>query len=194
MTPFSIALRTYLFLGLFAHKAIWELMKRRQGQRNAGTPAVVPLRVRIIKAVKVAIMLGLFTQVFLPDVLPISSTPGILRIAGATIFTSGFLTAVVARIQLGRNWSDIEVGQVKRDHLLVNHGVYRYIRHPIYTGDIAMLLGFELCLNSWLALAVAAIAIATIYQAVREDKRLAKTLAGYELYCQHTKRFIPFIV
>ncbi len=194
MTPFGIALRAYLLLGLAAHKALWELMKRRQGQRDAGRSAVVPLRVRFIKAVKVAITLGLFTQVFLPDVLPISSTPGMLRITGAAIYTLGLLTAVVARIQLGRNWSDIEVGQVKRDHLLVNNGVYRYVRHPIYTGDIAMLLGFELCLNSWLVLAAAAIAIPTIYQAVREEKLLAKTVGGYELYCQQTKRFIPFIV
>jgi protein-S-isoprenylcysteine O-methyltransferase Ste14 len=97
-------------------------------------------------------------------------------------------------LELGNNWSDIEAGLVKPNHMLVNQGVYRYIRHPIYTGDLAMLLGFELCLNSWLVLAIVIVAIPTIYGALREEKVLAETVNGYQAYRAQTKRFIPFVI
>lgn len=194
MSLLSVALRVYLFVGLAAHKAIWEVMKRRQSQSSTEQHAVRPVSVRFVKAAKLAIALGLFAQIFIPEILPIMRDPLILRIVGAIVFTSGLLTAIVARIQLGRNWSDIEVGQVRRDHVLVQSGLYRYVRHPIYTGDLGMLLGFELCLNSWLVVAVAGIATPTIYRTLREEKRLLKTVAGYDTYCERTKRFIPFVI
>jgi protein-S-isoprenylcysteine O-methyltransferase Ste14 len=78
--------------------------------------------------------------------------------------------------------------------MLVNKGVYRYIRHPIYAGDLAMLLGLELCLNSWLVIAVVIIAVPTVYKAVNEEKVLAETVAGYQAYRTQTKRFIPFVI
>ena len=194
MTLLHIALRAYLSAGLAVHKLIWEVMKRRQGHAKAPKAAAKSLSLSVVKAGKIAIMLGLFVQLFLPDILPIASDPQRLRITGVVIFTLGLLIAILARVALGSNWSDIEVGQVKDDHMLVNRGVYRYVRHPIYTGDLAMLAGFELCLNSWLVVAVIAIAIPTISRAVREEKVLVKTVAGYDMYCQQTKRFIPFLI
>ena len=187
-------LRAYLFAGLAVHKLIWEVMKRGQGQGKGPTATESSLSLRVVKAGKIAVLLGLFVQLFLPDVLPIASDPQRLQIAGVVIFTLGLLIAILARVALGGNWSDIEVGQVKDDHRLVNRGVYRYVRHPIYTGDLAMLVGLELCLNSWLVLAVAILAIPTIARAVREEKALAKTVTGYDIYCRQTKRFIPFVV
>lgn len=194
MSVLNMILRAYLFAGLAVHKLIWEVMKRGQGQGKGPTATESSLSLRVVKAGKIAVLLGLFVQLFLPDVLPIASDPQRLQIAGVVIFTLGLLIAILARVALGGNWSDIEVGQVKDDHRLVNRGVYRYVRHPIYTGDLAMLVGLELCLNSWLVLAVAILAIPTIARAVREEKALAKTVTGYDIYCRQTKRFIPFVV
>jgi len=187
-------LRIYLFVGLAAHKIVWEVMKRRQGQPSTEKQTIRPVSVRFLKAAKIAVTLGLFAQIFVPDVLPITSDPFILRAVGAILFTLGLLTAVVARMQLGRSWSDIEVGKIGQDHVLVKNGLYHYVRHPIYTGDLGMLIGVELCLNSWLVVAVVGIAMPTIYQTLREERRLVKTVAGYDAYCEQTKRFIPFII
>jgi protein-S-isoprenylcysteine O-methyltransferase Ste14 len=194
MSLLNIILRAYLFAGLAVHKLIWEVMKRGQGHAKAPPAVAKSLSLSVVKAGKIAILLCLFVQLFVADLLPIASDAQRLRIVGVVIFTFGLLIAILARVALGSNWSDIEVGQVKDDHLLVNRGVYRYVRHPIYTGDLAMLVGFELCLNSWLVIAVVAIAIPTISRAVREEKVLAKTVAGYDIYCQQTKRFIPFLI
>ena len=194
MTVFDILLRIYLFAGLAAHKLLWEGLKRRQGPSSPQKASVDTPFLQIVKAGKIAITLGLFVQLFLLDILPITDTTLVPRVIGAILFTFGLLIAILARLELGNNWSDIETGQVKQDHKLVNGGVYRYIRHPIYTGDLAMLFGFELCLNSWLVIAVVIIAVPTIYKAIREEKVLAETVTGYQAYREQTKRFIPFVI
>ena len=194
MTVLEILVRVYLFAGLAAHKILWELLKRNRGQSAPQQPPANTPFLQIVKAGKIAVTLGLFVQLFLPEILPIADNALIPRAVGAVLFGFGLLIAILARLELGNNWSDIEAGLVKQDHRLVNRGVYRYIRHPIYTGDLVMLLGFEFCLNSWLVVAVVIIAILTIYKAVREEKVLAETVTGYEAYRAQTKRFIPFVI
>jgi protein-S-isoprenylcysteine O-methyltransferase Ste14 len=194
VTVLKIVLRVYLFAGLAAHKILWEVMKRGQGKFSAPAGPKPSLFTQLVKVVKVAVMLGLFAQLFLPEILPISENPFVPRVVGLIIFTFGLAIAMMARRELGNNWSDIETGEVKQDHMLVNQGIYRYIRHPIYSGDLAMLFGFECCLNSWLVLAVLVIAIPTVYKAVNEEKVLAETVNGYQAYRTQTKRFIPFVI
>jgi protein-S-isoprenylcysteine O-methyltransferase Ste14 len=77
---------------------------------------------------------------------------------------------------------------------VVAYGVFRYIRHPIYVGDLLLLLGLELSLNSWLVLAVVCMIPGVLRQAVREERMLVIALPGYAAYCARTKRFIPFLV
>jgi protein-S-isoprenylcysteine O-methyltransferase Ste14 len=194
MIAWSMVLRAYLFAGLVAHKAIWEVMRRGQGPPEDAKGCPLNLLPRIVKGGKLAITLGLLIQLFLPEIWPIATNPLLPRIAGTILFTFGLVIAILARVELGKNWSDIEVGEVRENHMLVNGGVYRYVRHPIYAGDLAMLLGFELALNCWLMVAVVAIAIPTVYGALREEKILAKSVANYKAYCAQTKRFIPFVI
>ena len=194
MTVFAIVLRIYLFAGLAAHKILWELLKRGRNQAAPSKTSGPTLFLQLVKAGKIAFTLALFVQLLLPEMLQITENPVFPRIAGVILFTFGLLIAMFARLELGNNWSDIETGLVKQDHMLVNKGVYRYIRHPIYAGDLAMLLGFELCLNSWLVIAVVIIAVPTVYKALREEKVLAETVAGYQAYRTQTKRFIPFVI
>jgi protein-S-isoprenylcysteine O-methyltransferase Ste14 len=194
VTIFGIVLRVYLFAGLAAHKILWELLKRGHHQSSRQKVTKAPLFLQIVKAGKIAVTIGLFFQLFLPEILPITDNALVPRIVGIFFYTFGLLIAILARLELGNNWSDIETGLVKPNHMLVNRGVYRYVRHPIYAGDLAMLLGFELCLNSWLVLAVVILAIPTIYRAVREEKVLAETVNGYQAYRERTKRFIPFLI
>lgn len=190
-----IFLRLYLLAGLVAHKAVWEILKRRKAPTSEKpVPKPQPLSVQLVKAVKIAILLGIVAQTMLPEILPISSEPFWLRVVGVVLYTAGLLIAVVARFQLDNNWSDIETAQVLTHQQVVSNGIYGYVRHPIYVGDILLLLGLELSLNSWLVLGVALMTPVILLQATREEKKLVETLPGYDLYCQQTKRFIPFVV
>ncbi len=186
-------LNFYLLAGLLVHKVVWELMKRHQRQ---------PLRIRIFagswiirvaRLAKIGILIALVAQTLLDDIFPISQHPGPLRALGVALFTVGLLVAVAARVRLGDNWTDIETAGVLEHQKLVEEGVYRYIRHPIYLGDLLLLAGFELALNSWLVLGVLVLAPVILRQARQEEKVLLVNLPGYRDYLARTKRFIPFV-
>ena len=190
-----ILLRLYLLAGLLAHKAVWEVLKRRKApSAEKPAPQDQTLMVKLVKMVKVAILLGIVAQTMLPEILPISPEPFLLRVVGVALYTTGLLIAVVARFQLDSNWSDIETAKVLSHQAVVSNGIYGYIRHPIYVGDLLLLLGLELSLNSWLVLGVALLTPVVLFQATLEEKKLIRVLPGYELYCRNTKRFIPFVI
>jgi protein-S-isoprenylcysteine O-methyltransferase Ste14 len=185
-------LKFYLLAGLIAHKAFWEVLKRRAGAGSQPKPPA-PLKVKLVKLVKIGILLGIMAQVFLPDILPITQDPADLRLFGTILYTVGLATAIAGRAYLGDSWSDIEVpGQVAKPQL-VSRGLYRYIRHPIYTGDMLLLIGLELALNSWFVLLVLVMMPVIMRQTLREEKLLIENLPGYRDYCARTKRFVPFV-
>ena len=183
-------LRIYLLLGLVAHKLVWEVLKRGA---PAQTRPPVSLRTKLVKAVKVAILLGIMAQTVLPNFLPLLDNPETIRIAGAVLFTAGLAVAIAARLELGKNWSDIEVAGVLKEHNVVSGGIYGLIRHPIYTGDLLLLIGLELALNSWGVVLALALVPIVLRQAISEEAKLIQHLPGYDLYCRRTKRFLPFV-
>lgn len=195
-----LLLRLYLLIGLIAHKVIWEVLKRRQESRGVSTDRASPVGsssnwiLRLVKGVKVVILLAIVAQTLLPEILPISADSLLLRVAGVSIYTAGLLMALSGRLKLGSNWSDIEAAKVLSEQKLVSRGIYRFIRHPIYVGDLLLLVGLELSLNSWLVLGALLLFPIVLWQAVQEEKKLVHALPGYDLYCRQTKRFIPFVL
>jgi protein-S-isoprenylcysteine O-methyltransferase Ste14 len=186
-----LILQIYLLSGLILHKVIWEMLRQKADEKPVESKS---LKVTVIKTIKIGILLGICAQIWLPNFLPISENPATLQIVGTAIYTMGLLTAIAARFQLGDNWANIETGQVLQRQQVVARGIYGLIRHPIYTGDLLLLLGLELALNSWLVLGVLLLAPVVIMQAVKEEKMLVQKLSGYDSYCLRTKRFIPFVI
>jgi protein-S-isoprenylcysteine O-methyltransferase Ste14 len=205
-------LRLYLLGGLIFHKVLWEYLKRRHGRLQSGEaesgpasgigapsgrvgePSRSTVLVHLIKRVKLVILAGILAQTVLPQVLPITNDCCVLRWVGAVVYSIGLAGAILGRIQIGDSWSDIEAVRVTQNHVLVANGLYRFIRHPIYTGDLLLLLGLEISLNSWLALGVVALTAIVVRQATREEQLLLGSLPGYDLYCRRTRRFIPFVI
>lgn len=173
-----------MVMGLAAHKLVWLYMAR------AGWRA----QFRAVKLFKNLVLLALMAQPFLPPILPLpgSSTPR--TVAGLILFAAGLAQAIAARVALGSNWSDIERSTVREGHRLVTHGPYRFVRHPLYAGDLMMLCGYQLALGSWLVLAVVAFVPLVLRSAAREEVRLAAAFPEYGEYQRRSKRFIPFLV
>lgn len=186
-----LILQIYLLSGLVFHKVVWEMLKQKGAEKPKESSSPVLLA---IKAVKIFILFGVIVQIWLPEILPIASDLFPLRVAGTLVYTIGLITAIAARFQLGDNWANIETGQILKRQEVVSNGVYAYIRHPIYSGDLLLLLGLELALNSWLVLGVLILAPIVMRQAIKEEKMLAGALPGYDAYCLRTKRFIPFVI
>jgi protein-S-isoprenylcysteine O-methyltransferase Ste14 len=186
-------LRIVLFLGLVFHKLLWELLKVRDRRRKTRSRAQGFIGKWLIKPLKLLVLLFFAVQTLFLDLFPIAEEPATLRIWGTVIYFVGLGTAVLGRVQLGKNWVDLEDYQVLPDQSLTTSGIYRYIRHPIYTGDILLLTGLELALNSWLVVVAFVPLAVAVKQALTEEALLARIFPGYADYCRRTKRFIPFI-
>ena len=186
-------LRLFLFAGLVLHKLVWEVYKQRGAQAPARkTPR--SFKTWLVKGAKFAVLLFLILQTLFLNVLPIANAPVWLTGLGVALYAAGLALAIAGRVQLGKNWANIEDAQVASKQVLVHKGIYRYIRHPIYAGDMLLLIGLELALNSWLVVLMIVPIIIFVRQADAEEKLLAQSFADYPAYQQQTKRFIPFLI
>ncbi len=183
-------LRVTLLLGLVLHKLVWEVMKHGSGApRQTAARGASP-----VKAAKIAALGFLLLQTLCLNVMPISRSARGLRPAGLLLYLAGLVMAIEGRLRLGSNWVDLEDAQVLPQHAVVSSGIYRYVRHPIYAGDLLLLTGLQLALNSWLVLGVFVPLLVVVRRAVVEECQLAERLPDYDNYCARTKRFIPFVV
>ena len=93
-----------------------------------------------------------------------------------------------------------EIGKPKQGiedtTVLVKIGIYKYIRHPLYSSLILIAWGAFLKNMSWLS--VILVIMATIFSIatamVEEKENLGRFGDKYTSYMKSTKRFLPFIV
>ena len=108
---------------------------------------------------------------------------------GATILV-GLAVAGRGVLDLGSNLSPFP--RPKGNAVLVERGVYRYLRHPIYAGLVLISIGLSLARGSLVGLALSLVlAVFFDLKARREETLLAGTFSGYEAYAARTRRFIP---
>lgn len=75
---------------------------------------------------------------------------------------------------------------------VVDGGPYRWVRHPLYTGEIVSALGLALAAGSAAALAAwLAFCALQAYRALREEQLLLRALPGYRAYRARTGALIP---
>lgn len=116
-----------------------------------------------------------------------------LLIIGAAITVIGLLIAIWARKLLADNWSSNV--EIKKQHQLITSGVYKFIRHPIYSGLLLMAFGTFLASATISSLLLFLILFFfMIYKLTNEEKLLLEHFpTEYFQYKKHTKALIPFI-
>ena len=117
----------------------------------------------------------------------------IVAAAGAVLFAGGIALAIWARLHLGRDWGMPMTQRAEPE--LVTSGPYRFVRHPIYSGFLAAMLGTAL-VNSLLGLIVVAVMAAYFYYSgTVEERNLTATFpTAYPEYKSRTKMLIPFLL
>ncbi len=78
---------------------------------------------------------------------------------------------------------------------MISSGPYAIIRHPMYLGNIIMMLAMPVALGSWAAVPFLLLYIPIIIARIlNEEKVLLRDLPGYDEYCRVTRyRLIPKI-
>ncbi|HOY56647.1 MAG TPA: isoprenylcysteine carboxylmethyltransferase family protein [Verrucomicrobiota bacterium] len=75
---------------------------------------------------------------------------------------------------------------------LVQHGVYRWIRHPLYTSLMVLATGWSLFWHSWPAGFMTVILVGFLNLKARHEESLLRAVfPAYGTYCDRVKRFIP---
>jgi len=113
---------------------------------------------------------------------------------GISISSIGFVVACWSRYQLGKNWS-LSV-QEKRDHELIQTGMYRWVRHPIYTGLLLMFVGSSFIVGDYRAIISVAIVFTSFWFKLRKEEVVLSRAFGtqYAEYKRNTKALIPFLI
>jgi protein-S-isoprenylcysteine O-methyltransferase Ste14 len=74
----------------------------------------------------------------------------------------------------------------------ITHGPYRFVRHPLYVGEMVALSGLALHVGRWEAAAVLGVEVMfQVYRASREERLLLREVPGYAPYAARTQRLVP---
>lgn len=102
-----------------------------------------------------------------------------------------------------REWAVVSLGRfftvtvsVASDQTLVKHGLYRWIRHPAYSGSLLSLVGFPLAIGTWVGGLVVFIIslVGYVYRIKIEEQALLNVFGDeYREYMQRTWRLFPGI-
>ncbi|OLE67979.1 hypothetical protein AUF78_18195 [archaeon 13_1_20CM_2_51_12] len=114
---------------------------------------------------------------------------------GIFLMLAGVLVRQWAIAVLGRFFS-LTV-RVAEDHLVVEKGPYRLVRHPSYTGVLITFVGLALAVQSWGALLVLLVVFSLSYgyrMRVEEKALLSALGQAYASYMKRTKRLIPYLI
>jgi len=111
---------------------------------------------------------------------------------GYGIFILGTVIALMAAINLGKNLTPLP--RPKENAELIQGGLYRFVRHPIYFGVIVLCLGWGLIQQSplvWLYAVI--IAIFFDIKSRKEEQWLVERFSAYTDYQGRVRKLIPWV-
>ncbi len=116
-----------------------------------------------------------------------------LRWAGLALCVVGATIRMAGLWSLGRQFS----GHVtlQEDHQLVQTGIYRHVRHPMYLGFAIATAGLVLVFRSWLVFPVLVWNLTFVLLRIGQEERLLGEHFGgeFESYCHRTWRLLPYV-
>jgi protein-S-isoprenylcysteine O-methyltransferase Ste14 len=114
--------------------------------------------------------------------------------ASAILCVAGLLFCFWARATLGRNWSGTIT--LKEGHELIVRGPYRMVRHPIYTGLLAMLIANAMLVGHIAGILGTILAFVSLWIKLNHEEDVMVQQFGndYVTYQRRAKRIVPFIL
>lgn len=113
---------------------------------------------------------------------------------GTVIFAGALVLLWRSHVDLGRNWSPMM--EIREEHTLVTKGVYKYIRHPMYSAHFLWAIAQVLLLHNWIAgpaFLVTSIPLYLFRVPVEERMMLDRFGEEYRVYMSRTGRMFPLL-
>ncbi len=144
----------------------------------------------IILGFGIARLIALFLPLF-----AITWNRDLVFYSGTALIIIGVVFRAIAIYQLGKYFVPEVV--IQPGQRVIERGLYRYVRHPSYTGILISLVGVGLGLTNGLALmtlVAIGFVLLTYRMHVEETALLAAFGDEYRRYMDRTKRIIPFLL
>lgn len=113
---------------------------------------------------------------------------------GMGVFAAGLVIRILSIATLNKFFT-YSVGTVQ-EHKIVDTGLYKFIRHPGYLGQLIIFLGISMSLANGLSILAMMIPVAIGYAyRIKVEERFMAEQFGKEYldYQKHTKKLIPFL-
>ena len=134
-------------------------------------------------------ILGTFLPLFLSFLSRPESINPTAVLAGDFFIIAGMAFSVYSVTHLGKNFSIIP--QARN---LVQSGPYKFVRHPLYLGELISSVGLVLAAVTFsMILYFVCLVICQVYRALQEEKILTNVFPEYQNYRSKTARFLPGI-
>jgi protein-S-isoprenylcysteine O-methyltransferase Ste14 len=172
------------------HRVKSQATREKLDRRQEGLFMLATLR-----PVGAVLWLGLLAWMINPAWMAWSgmALPVWLRWTGIGLLAAGGLLLLWTFRSLGKNLTDTVV--TRRDHTLVVHGPYRWIRHPLYDSAALLIVAMSLLAANWFLLVTGFVVLGLLVARTRteEENLVARFGDGYRAYMDRTGRFVPRI-
>jgi protein-S-isoprenylcysteine O-methyltransferase Ste14 len=113
-----------------------------------------------------------------------------LSVVSLTSLFLGFVILALSALALGKSLTAHPIPG--KNAVLVTDGLYKFVKHPIYSGVILAAFGLTIT-GGFFPHVIFFVALVLLlnYKASFEEKLLASAYAGYAEYAKKTGRFIP---
>ena len=109
------------------------------------------------------------------------------------MFIIGLIISISAQVTITRNYS--WTLEIREGHTLVENGLYKYMRHPLYLGTFIRVIAIPIYASSLPGFLLGLLAIPVLNYRIRlEEKMLIEEFGEeYNRYKEHTLKLFPFI-
>lgn len=172
-----IPLTGTVLICVFYVVVIWCYLRRRQAVATSSSVTA-----------HIAAVAGTLAPFVFPQLPRPPASAGWLA-AGDLLLVAGTAWSLWSLWSLGRSLS-----MLAQAREVVTRGPYRWVRHPLYSGEIVSALGLALIVRSTAAAAVwLALCTLQAYRAAREEQVLLRALPAYHGYRSRTAALLPGI-
>jgi len=165
--------------------------------RRSRGPSVQRLDQGSMRLLWLAIVLGLALAVaaqWIPSArLP--ESPTLIAVVALALVAGGLAVRWTAILTLGRLFT-VDVA-IQPDHIVIERGIYRFVRHPSYSGLLMAFVGLGVFFANWLSILglLVPIILAVLHRVAREERALLEAMGhDYAAYFARTRRFIPWLI
>jgi protein-S-isoprenylcysteine O-methyltransferase Ste14 len=178
-----------LYLATFVpeYLLIRKVRRQRPARQDRGSTRVIMI------ATPFGVTIAFMCAFALPGATLVSGRAALFWI-GIAVLAVGALVRQHCFRMLGASFKPIV--DVQSEQVIVERGVYRFLRHPSYAAAVLIFLGIGLVLTNWVSLLVILATVATVYgyRIHVEEAALLSTLGDpYRKYMARTKRIVPFV-